>query len=51
VKSIEPDMDHYECQKEMLGEAFYSGQNTILQGLYQDTKEGIDRMVQDLEKQ
>jgi pre-mRNA-splicing factor SYF2 len=44
-------MIQYEYQKQKLGEAFYGGQNMILQGLHQDTKEGIDRMVQDLEKQ
>lgn len=51
VKSIKPDMEQYECQKQKLGEAFYGGQNAILHGLQKDTKEGIDRMVQDLEKQ
>jgi pre-mRNA-splicing factor SYF2 len=51
VKSIKPDMEQYEYQKQKLGEAFYGGQNAILHGLHKDTKEGIDRMVQDLEKQ
>jgi len=46
------DHDHYQRQKETLGEdVFYGKQNTILHGLHKDTKEGIDRMVTDLEKQ
>lgn len=44
-------MDSYEQQKEHLGEAFYGGRNTILHGQHKDTKEGIERMVADLEKQ
>lgn len=51
MKSIKPDMEKYECQKQKMGEAFYGGRNTILHGLHKDTKEGIDHMVQDLEKQ
>jgi pre-mRNA-splicing factor SYF2 len=51
VKGIKPDMEQYEYQKEKMGEAFFGGPNTILHGLHQDTKEGIDRMVQDLDKQ
>jgi hypothetical protein len=43
-------MEQYECQKRKM-EAFYGGQNAFLPGLHKDTKEGIDRMVQDLEKQ
>jgi pre-mRNA-splicing factor SYF2 len=49
---MKADLDHYEKQKETLGEdVFYGKQNTILHGLHKDTKEGIDRMVTDLEKQ
>lgn len=51
VKNIKTDMSSYEQQKETLGEAFYGGRNTILQGLHKDTKDGVDRMVEDLEKQ
>lgn len=51
VRNIKPDMVDYEHQRERLGEAFYGGRNTILHGLHKDTKEGIDRMVNDLEKQ
>ncbi|XP_049775440.1 pre-mRNA-splicing factor syf2 isoform X2 [Schistocerca cancellata] len=51
VKNLKPDMEHYSQQREKLGEAFYGSRNTILHGLQEDTKEGIDRMVEDLEKQ
>jgi len=51
VKGIKPNMEQYEREKQKMGEAFYGGPNTILHGLHQDTKEGIDHMVQDLEKQ
>ncbi|XP_049854298.1 pre-mRNA-splicing factor SYF2 [Schistocerca gregaria] len=51
VKNLKPDMEHYSRQREKLGEAFYGSRNTILHGLQEDTKDGIDRMVEDLEKQ
>lgn len=51
VKQIKPSMDEYEEKKDEMGEAFYATRDTILQGLHKDTKEGIDRMVDDLEKQ
>ncbi|KAL1122086.1 hypothetical protein AAG570_003492 [Ranatra chinensis] len=51
VRNIKPDMNQYERQRETLGGAFYCGPNTILHGLHKDSKEGIDRMVDDLEKQ
>lgn len=51
VKNIKPDMNDYSRQRDKLGEAFYGSRNTILHGLQKDTKEGIDRMVNDLEKQ
>ncbi|XP_065206413.1 pre-mRNA-splicing factor SYF2 [Planococcus citri] len=51
VKQIKPNMDEYERQKETLGGAFYGDRNTILQGLHKDSKESIDRMVEDLQKQ
>lgn len=51
VKDIKPNMEEYNQQKEKLGGAFYGDRNTILQGLHKDSKEGIDRMVEDLQKQ
>lgn len=44
-------METYEAAKEKLGDAFYGGRNTILQGLHEDKKESVDKMVDDLEKQ
>lgn len=51
VKQIQPNREEYERQKEKLGGAFYGDRNTILHGLHKDSKEAIDRMVDDLEKQ
>jgi len=51
VKQIKPDMEYYNEQREKMGEAFYPTPNTIIQGMHKDTKPGIDRMVDDLEKQ
>uniref|UniRef100_A0A6M2DL93 Pre-mRNA-splicing factor SYF2 n=1 Tax=Xenopsylla cheopis TaxID=163159 RepID=A0A6M2DL93_XENCH len=52
VKNMGPrNMERYNEQKEKLGEAFYGGPNTILQGLHKDRGDAIDNMVQDLEKQ
>ncbi|XP_075236497.1 pre-mRNA-splicing factor syf2 [Lycorma delicatula] len=51
VKNIKPDMGQYSKQQQQLGDAFYGGRNTILHGLHKDTKDGVDRMVSDLEKQ
>nr|CAD7463178.1 unnamed protein product [Timema tahoe] len=50
INNMKPDMAQYECQKEKVGDAFYGGRNTILHGLHEDSKEGIDHMVEDLEK-
>lgn len=52
VQQLKPDFEEYERMKEEMGEeAFYASRDTILQGLHKDSKEGIDRMVEDLEKQ
>ncbi|XP_026473542.1 pre-mRNA-splicing factor Syf2 [Ctenocephalides felis] len=52
IRNMGPrDMERYNEQKEKLGDAFYGGPNTILQGLHKDRKDAIDNMVQDLEKQ
>ncbi|KAG8225010.1 hypothetical protein J437_LFUL006021 [Ladona fulva] len=52
VKNINPNMEHYEKQKNAVGEAaFYGQESHILQGLHKDSREGIDNMVADLEKQ
>ncbi len=51
IKQIKPNMDEYESERQKLGGAFYGDKNTILQGLRKDSKEGVDRMVDDLQKQ
>lgn len=51
VKNMKPDMEEYDRQRDKLGDAFYGNANTILHGLHQDSKEGVDRMVEDLERQ
>lgn len=52
VKQIKPDMEAYKKQREELGnETFYATVNTILPGKIKDTPEGIQRLVEDLERQ
>ncbi|XP_046753626.1 pre-mRNA-splicing factor Syf2 [Diprion similis] len=51
VKGIKPNMENYEAAKEKLGAAFYGDRNTILQGLHEDKKDAVDRLVEDVEKQ
>ncbi|XP_076373722.1 pre-mRNA-splicing factor SYF2 [Tachypleus tridentatus] len=51
VKQIKPNMEEYNKKKEEMGEAFYPGCDTIIHGMHKDTKECVDRMVADLEKQ
>ncbi|XP_054720156.1 pre-mRNA-splicing factor syf2-like [Uloborus diversus] len=51
TKKLKPDMEVYQREKEKLGEAFYPTKDTIILGLHQDSKESIDKMVDDLEKQ
>nr|CAG4638078.1 EOG090X0ECA [Chydorus sphaericus] len=51
VQEIKPDMESYEKKKEELGDAFYAGKNTVVQGLHKDKPEAVDRMVESLQKQ
>lgn len=52
TKQIKPDMEAYEKQRQELGdETFYATVNTILPGKVKDTPEGIQRLVDNLEKQ
>lgn len=51
TKKLKPDMAAYVHEKEKMGEAFYPTKDTIIQGLHVDSKESIDNMVEDLEKQ
>lgn len=51
ITNMKVDMDAYNRQKEKLGKAFYAEANTYLHDKIKDSKEGVDRMVDDLEKQ
>lgn len=51
ISTMPVDMDAYQRQKDKLGKAFYAESNTYLHDKTKDSKEGIDRMVDDLEKQ
>ncbi|XP_015789627.1 pre-mRNA-splicing factor syf2 [Tetranychus urticae] len=52
VKDIKPDMEEYEEVKKTLGDkAFYPKLEDMFDPAFKDTKEGIDRMVEDLDKQ
>lgn len=43
-------MAAYEKQKQEMGESFFPGVNTLIQG-HKPSEAGINRMVEDLEKQ
>ncbi|KAE9529674.1 hypothetical protein AGLY_011770 [Aphis glycines] len=51
ISNMKVDMSAYQRQKDKLGKAFYAEANTYLHDKVKDSKEGIDRMVDDLEKQ
>ncbi|VVC38006.1 mRNA splicing factor SYF2 [Cinara cedri] len=51
ITNMKVDMDAYERQRDKLGGAFYAEANTYLHDKVKDSKECIDRMVDDLEKQ
>lgn len=51
TKQIRPDMEGYERQREECGEDFHPTSNSLIHGTHVPTKEGIDRMVEDVEKQ
>lgn len=51
IKAMPPkDIQRYNEQKEAYGEEYYSA-NPILEGRAKDSKEAVDRMVDDLEGQ
>ncbi|MGH0190445.1 UNVERIFIED_CONTAM: hypothetical protein FKN15_046102 [Acipenser sinensis] len=50
TKQIKPDMENYEKQREECGEEFYPTSNSLLHGTHVPSKEGVDRMVEDVEK-
>ncbi|XP_043239143.1 pre-mRNA-splicing factor syf2-like [Amphibalanus amphitrite] len=51
VKQVKPDMEAYEAKKEAMGDAFYAGPGAIVHGHHKDTKEAIDRLAEDVNKQ
>ncbi|XP_053203820.1 pre-mRNA-splicing factor syf2-like [Panonychus citri] len=52
VKNIKPDLEDYEDVKKTMGDkAFYPKLEDMFDPTFKDTKEGIDRMVEDLDKQ
>lgn len=51
TKKFKPDMESYEKEKEVMGDAFYPTKDTIIHGLHKDSDENISNMVDDLEKQ
>ncbi|MEQ2271638.1 pre-mRNA-splicing factor syf2 [Xenotaenia resolanae] len=51
TKQIRPDLQGYEKQREESGEDFYPTSNSLSYGTHVPTKDGIDRMVEDVEKQ
>ena len=51
TKQIQPDMDNYEKQKEELGEDFYADTKSLIYGTHKPSKQAVDKMVEDLEKQ
>lgn len=51
TKQMKPNPEEYNHEKEKLGSAFYPSVDTLGTMEHKDTKEGIDRMVDDLEKQ
>lgn len=51
VKQIKPDMEQYVKQRDDTGEEFYATANSLLHGTHVPTKEGVDRLVADVDKQ
>ncbi|XP_060781275.1 pre-mRNA-splicing factor syf2 [Neoarius graeffei] len=51
TKQIKPDMESYERQRENYGEDFYPTSNSLIHGTHVPSREAIDRMQEDIEKQ
>ncbi|XP_040289184.1 pre-mRNA-splicing factor syf2 [Bufo bufo] len=51
TRQIKPDMEEYEKERDKHGESFYPTSDTLYHGTHVPSKDGIDRMVTDLEKQ
>ncbi|CAG0883945.1 unnamed protein product [Cyprideis torosa] len=51
VRNIKMNPEEYEREKQTMGDAFYPGLSTIIHGKRTDSKEGVERLVMDVEKQ
>ncbi|XP_052006818.1 pre-mRNA-splicing factor syf2 [Xyrauchen texanus] len=51
TRQIKPDMENYERQREECGEDFHPTSNSLIHGTHVPSKESINRMVEDVEKQ
>uniref|UniRef100_A0A8C1JQ23 Pre-mRNA-splicing factor SYF2 n=1 Tax=Cyprinus carpio TaxID=7962 RepID=A0A8C1JQ23_CYPCA len=51
AEQIKPDMENYERQREECGEDFHPTSNSLIHGTHVPSKESVDRMVDDVEKQ
>ena len=56
TSTLYPNLNHfkilsYERKREAAGEAFYPDSGTLIHGTHKDSKDAIDRMAQDVEKQ
>lgn len=51
TKQMKPNLEEYERKKEKMGEDMYPELNSIAQGDYKDSEEGINKMAADLDKQ
>ncbi|KAM9308082.1 pre-mRNA-splicing factor SYF2 [Gastrophryne carolinensis] len=51
TKQIKPDMEEYEQEREKRGEDFFPTSDSLFHGTHVPSKDGVDRMVTDLEKQ
>ncbi|XP_069815432.1 pre-mRNA-splicing factor SYF2 isoform X2 [Dendropsophus ebraccatus] len=51
TRQIRPDMEEYEREREKHGENFYPTSDSLYHGTHVPSKDGVDRMVTDLEKQ
>ncbi|TRZ13680.1 hypothetical protein HGM15179_013410 [Zosterops borbonicus] len=51
TRQLKPDLEQYEKLKEQYGEALYPTPDSLLHGTHVPSKEGVDRIVADLEKQ
>ncbi|XP_051945889.1 pre-mRNA-splicing factor syf2-like [Xyrauchen texanus] len=51
TRQIKPDMENYERQRMECGEDFHPTSNSLIHGTHVPSKQSIDRMVEDVEKQ